>query len=79
MGKDGIKFIPNPLANPPSRLQRRGNTDFLKLFAQAKGDYVQVERFVHDIFCHAAYPGAAYPLPLRPKLLTVVVGRQRKK
>lgn len=79
MGKDGITFIPNVLGNPSSRLQRRSKTDFLKLFVQAKGDYVQVQQFVHDIFCHVAYPSAAYPLPLRPKLMTVFVGRQRKK
>jgi hypothetical protein len=79
MGINGLTFIPNALANPSARLQRRSNTGFLNLFLQAKGDYVQVQQFVHDIFCHIAYPTQAYPLPLRPKLQTVVLGRKLKK
>jgi len=80
MGPTGGMLIPNPIGNPSSRLQRRSNTDFLKLFSQAKGDYVQVQRYVHDIFCHLAYPDQHYPLPLRPKLLSVVVlvGKRKK-
>jgi len=74
----GIAFIPDPIGNPTSRLKRRSSTDFLKLFRQAKGDYVQVQRYVHDVFCHLAYPNERYPLPLRPKLLSVVVGSSRK-
>lgn len=75
----GVAFIPNPIGNPAARLQRRSGTDFLSLFERAKGDYIQVQQYVHDIFCHLAYPNERYPLPLRPRLLSVTVGSPHKK
>lgn len=79
MSEKGITFIPDPIGNTTTRLQRRSNTDFLKLFAQAKGDYILVQQYVHDIFCHLGYPNERYPLPLRPKLKSVIVRAKRKK
>ena len=79
MSGEGVALIPNPIANTATRLQRRSGTDFLELFGQAKGDYVQVQQYVHDIFCHLAYQNQHYPLPLRPKLKSVVVRPAKKK
>lgn len=76
---NGVTFVPNPIGNTPTRLHRRSNTDFLGLFAQAKGDYIQVQQYVHEVFCHLAYPTERYPLPLRPKLKSVTVGPKRKR
>ena len=77
MGGEGVALIPNPIANTTARLKRRSGTDFLELFGQAKGDYVQVQQYVHEIFCHLAYPNQRYPLPLRPKFKSVVVRTPR--
>ena len=80
MSSKGVVFVPNFIGNTATRLQRRSGTDFLKVFGHAKGDYVQVQQYVHEIFCHLAYPTERYPLPLRPKLVSVVVrSSQRKK
>ena len=74
----GIEFIPNPVGNAPTRLKRRSGTDFIEILSRAKGDYIQVQQYVHDIFCHLAYPNPNYPLPLRPRLLSVVIRSSRK-
>lgn len=79
IGPRGAVLLPNPLGNPPTRLNRREDEDFLTTFGQAKGDYVQLQRYVHDVFCHLAYPTGSYPLPLRPRLQSVVVGPKRKR
>jgi len=78
IGRNGTTLAPNPIGNTATRLQRRDGKDFLKLFSQAKGDYVQLQQYAHDIFCNLAYPEESYPLPLRPKLNSVVV-QQRKR
>jgi hypothetical protein len=70
----GITLIPNPIGNDTSRLKRRTGTDFLNLFSKAAGDYRQIQQYVHDIFCHLAWPDHC-SLPLRPKLVSVVLKR----
>lgn len=74
----GPSLIPNPIGNTATRLKRRSGTHFLDLFGRAKGDYVVVQQYVHEIFCHLAYPTENYPLPLRPKLISVVLPRKPK-
>lgn len=79
VGPQGMILLPNPVGNPPTRLNRREGKDFLTIFGQAKGDYVQLQIYIHEVFCHLAYPTESYPLPLRPRLQSVVVGPKRKR
>ncbi len=79
MSVNGPTLIPSPIGNTASRLQRRSGTNFLELFGRAKGDYVQVQQYVHQIFCHLVFTTEPHPLPLRPKLKSVVVRPPHKK
>lgn len=75
IGPAGPELVPNFLANPPSRLARREGKDFLGVFRQATGDYIQLQQYVHDVFCHLAYPAERFPLPLRPVLKSAIARR----
>lgn len=75
----GVTFIPSPIGNTPSRLQRSRDANLSKRFSEAAGDYVQVQQYVHAIFCSLAYPDEQYPLPLRPKLKAVTVDKKARK
>ena len=71
-------FVRNPLASSPhpinntvTRLYRLEKQMPLKQFRTAKGDYIQLGVYVHELFCHLAYPEMEVSLPLKPSLALV--------
>lgn len=69
VGAKPFELIANPVNNPRARLDRLQKTaDIRRSFGIAKGDLYQLGAYVHDLFCHVAFPDDADPMPRRPVL-----------
>ena len=70
--RDNPTIIPDAMATAPVRFRRiHSHDDFEKLLSHLRGDLVVLAHFVYMLNAVILLPNGQYPLPRKPKLLSI--------